>query len=96
MIPVIQAKELVLQHCIKKSISSLKLEDAVGLVLAEDIYSNLDIPPFDQSAMDGYAFRYEDLKNEHPLDIDGEIPAGTPIRNLQGANKAMRIFSGAL
>ena len=79
MISVLQAKELVLQHCNKRRIALVKLEDAVGFVLAEDIYSNLDIPPFDQSAMDGYAFRYEDLTNNNTLEIDGEIPAGTPI-----------------
>lgn len=95
MISVHQAKELVLRNCNKKQVVTIKLEDSNGLVLAEDIYSNQDIPPFDQSAMDGYAFRFEDLKHNEPLYIDGEIPAGSAIKELDEANKAMRIFTGA-
>src|SRR5688572_10347719 len=95
MISVLQAKKLVLQHCTRKNIGIINLEDAVGNVVAEDIYSNYDIPPFDQSAMDGYAFRLDDLTHKDFLDIAGEIPAGTETKDLQGVNNTMRIFTGA-
>ena len=95
MISVLQAKQLVLHHCTRKNTGIINLEDAVGKIVAEDIYSNYDIPPFDQSAMDGYAFRLDDLTLKDSLDIDGEIPAGSQTKDLQGVNKAMRIFTGA-
>src|SRR4051812_26925094 len=95
MISVNQAKELVLRHSTKRQIISLPLHDAVGFILAEDIFSDLDIPPFDQSAMDGYALRIADLdEEERKVEVEGEAAAGSEIRRLAG-KKAMRIFTGA-
>ena len=42
--------------------------------------------------MDGYAFRLDDLTHKDSLDIEGEIPAGTETRDLQGVNKAIRLL----
>jgi molybdopterin molybdotransferase len=71
------------------------IADTLGLVLAEDVYSPIDIPGFDQSAMDGYALN---LGNEpvrkHYL-IAGEVAAGDIPDDVTDTNFAVRIFTGA-
>ena len=81
-------------------IAEVPLSDALWRVLAEDVRSRTDLPPFPQSAMDGYALRTEDTKGaspEHPaqLRLAGEIPAGklSAIPQLK-PGEAMRIFTG--
>jgi molybdopterin molybdotransferase len=60
---------------------SLPLADCAGLVLTEDVHAGVSLPPFDNSAMDGYAVRAVDVKDasaEHPvvLPVAEDIPAG--------------------
>ncbi len=72
------------------------LAEANGLVLAEDIHSAVDLPPFDNSAMDGYAVRREDVSRIGTLlPVADDIPAGrTDIPDLKGGT-AHRIMTGA-
>jgi len=76
------------------------LDDALDSVLAEDIVSPLDIPPWANSAMDGYAVRGDDVagaSNERPvrLRVVEHIPAGAfPTRTI-AAGESARIFTGA-
>ncbi len=73
---------------------SLSTFDALGRVLAEDVRSTLDVPPADNSAMDGYALRCADLPAEGTvLPVSQRIPAGTPPQPLQPGTAA-RIFTG--
>ncbi len=79
---------------------NVALAGARGLVLAGDVRSGLDIPPLDNSAMDGYAVRAEDLKGastESPvtLPVVGEIPAGSPPEPPVQPRTAVRIMTGA-
>lgn len=68
-------------------------QQSVGQVLAEDILSDINMPPFDKSAMDGYACRKEDLAYE--LEVIEVIPAGiTPTKKI-GANQCSKIMTGA-
>mgnify|MGYP000598434069 CR=1 FL=1 len=73
---------------------------AAGMVLAEDVSSELDIPPFDRSKMDGYAVRSADLegadeRNPITLSIVGEASAGHPFGREVGPGEAVRISTGA-
>ncbi|HON18285.1 MAG TPA: molybdopterin molybdotransferase MoeA [Salinivirgaceae bacterium] len=52
----------------------VELPDALGRVLAEDVFSDIDMPPFNKSAMDGYALRYSDIHKV--LNVKGTIAAG--------------------
>ena len=75
-----------------ESVSTL---DALGRVLAADIASELDVPPADTSAMDGYAVRVADLTHgDRRLPISQRIPAGQSPQPL-AAGTAARIFTGA-
>lgn len=93
MITVAEAK-----HIISTSIAELKpatfsLAQARGKVLATDVVATVDIPAFPQSAMDGYAFAFDDLQKE--LVIEGEMAAGSSSTIELAAGKAIRIFTGA-
>ncbi|EKP0299009.1 molybdopterin molybdenumtransferase MoeA [Aeromonas veronii] len=81
------------------------LPEALGRVLASDIASPLAVPPFDNSAMDGYAVRLADLASGTPLIMagkafagqpyQGEWPAGQPYQGEWPAGHCVRIMTGA-
>jgi molybdopterin molybdotransferase len=76
------------------------LLDAQGLLLAEDVFADVALPGFDNSAMDGYAVRAVDTTDaspEHPtvLPVVGDIAAGARSRSGMGPGLAMRIMTGA-
>ncbi|MEJ2592248.1 MAG: molybdopterin molybdotransferase MoeA [Candidatus Thiodiazotropha sp.] len=72
----------------------LPLERALGRVLAESVRSRVDVPPWDNSAMDGYAINSRDLGHEPTLHVAQRIPAGVAGSELLPGTAA-RIFTGA-
>ena len=94
MISVNEAKELIQLHCKVLPLKIMRLCDAQGLKLAEDIFASNNFPPFEQSAMDGYAFLFDEWKNQ-PLTIIGEMQAGSQLEFSISKNEAVRIFTGA-
>lgn len=95
MISVKEAKEILFSNLPEPKTLNVKLEDAVGLVLAEELVAPIDVPSFDNSAMDGYAFSFEDCQNRLPMVVKYTIPAGTvDLPELQSGEVA-RIFTGA-
>lgn len=78
----------------------LPLEEAAGRVLAADVRSRLDLPRFEQTAMDGIAVRAADLQGASAaaprrLRLTGEIPAGSPRRPVLKAGDAVKVFTGS-
>jgi molybdopterin molybdotransferase len=74
---------------------TVELSAGLGRVLASDVVSEINVPPADNSAMDGYALRREDWHGpDHALEISQRIAAGTPPAALK-AGTAARIFTGA-
>src|SRR5205085_5069007 len=72
------------------------LETALGLVLAEDVVSDLDSPPFDKALMDGYAVRAADVADGRAtLKIIDEVTAGQVPRVPVIRGAAARIMTGA-
>jgi molybdopterin molybdotransferase len=70
--------------------------DALGMVVARDITSTVDVPPFRNSAMDGYAVRHGDTSDASAtLRVVGTIAAGTAPRRAVGPGEAIRIMTGA-
>ncbi|ELI1841564.1 molybdopterin molybdotransferase MoeA [Vibrio fluvialis] len=74
---------------------TLPLADALGFVLAEDILSPINVPPFDNSAMDGYAVRRAELATATPLPVAGKSFAGQPFDDEWPAMSCVRIMTGA-
>ena len=89
------------QQCVLESVAvldaeSVKLEQTLGRVLAKDVYANRDIPPYDVSAMDGYAVRSADIKQvTSTLEITEDIKAGDMPTMTVGAGQCARIMTGA-
>ena len=73
------------------------LRDALGRVLARDLVADLDLPPFDNSAVDGFAVRQRDLgqSGETRLAIVDRVTAGAAAARPLAAGEAIRIFTGA-
>ena len=80
-------------------VETVALIDAEGRILAHDLIAPLDLPGFDNSAVDGYAVRFEDLApaGDSVLEIGGRAAAGHLCHENAGglAGKAVRIFTGA-
>ncbi len=90
--PFPQARALVLQNVYPLGTEWTKLSRLVGRVLAEDIVAPFDVPGFDNSQVDGYAYRVAD---KGPRRIVGESAAGGPPAPPVGMGEAVRIFTGA-
>ena len=96
MITPDEALEIVLARTAKLAPEVVPLVDAVGGTLAEAVASDLDLPPFDKSAMDGYAVRREDLARL-PADLAmlEELPAGVAPTRSVTAGACAKIMTGA-
>jgi len=94
--PYEEALSIVLSHCSTLPTERVYLLDALGRVLAEDVISEEDRPSFDNSAMDGYAVHWEDIKDA-PVEllVAGEIPAGAEETFELPKGCAIKIFTGA-
>lgn len=80
--------------------TTVPVGDALGLVLAADVTAAVDLPGFDNSAMDGYAVRAADLAGAAPgspltLPVDGDIAAGDTVAHVLAPGRALRIMTGA-
>jgi molybdopterin molybdotransferase len=76
---------------------TVHLHAARGRVLAVDVIAPIDLPPFDNSAVDGYAVRHADLRAdaETSLNVVDRLTAGRPAEQQLGAAEAVQIFTGA-
>lgn len=97
-----EARERILSEFAPLEPVAVPLRDSLGLVLAEDVYSDIDIPPFDNSSMDGYALRAGDVAGASPetpasLKVSGYLPAGAAPGpdHFVAEGSAFRIMTGA-
>lgn len=93
MISVENAIKLVKEHVQPLSRSvEVSLDNAFGRFLSEDVFSKIDMPPFPQSAMDGYAVHFS--KEIDRFELIGEIAAGSDFHPNLKLGQAVRIFTG--
>jgi molybdopterin molybdotransferase len=93
---VTNAQKCILESVKKLDGESVRLEHSLGRVLAEEVRANRDQPPYDVSAMDGYAVRSADLANvPATLAIIEDIKAGDMPRKTVQAGQCARIMTGA-
>jgi molybdopterin molybdotransferase len=91
-----EAARIILSHCQPLPAARRPLREALDAVLAEHVASPIDLPPWDNSAMDGYAVRSADLTEpETDLDVIETIAAGQFPQKTVGKAQATRIFTGA-
>src|SRR3989338_1784005 len=93
---VSEAQRVVLEAVSAFGAEHVKLEQSLGRVLAEEVRANRDQPPYDISAMDGYALRSADLTNvPATLEIIEDIKAGDMPSRTLAAGQCARIMTGA-
>jgi molybdopterin molybdotransferase len=95
MISVSEAKKILQNNLILGKTILVDLENASGRYLAEDIFSPIDIPFFNNSAMDGYAIRWQEGQNRRNLRSQSKIKAGDMQELVLAEDEAIRIFTGA-
>src|ERR1700732_3919785 len=98
LLPVADAERLIVEPCSPVSeCETVILRVAMGRVLAEDIIAPVNVPPFDNSAVDGYAVRAANLdaKGETRLTIVDRVAAGHDAAHALHVGEAIRIFTGA-
>src|SRR5438445_627680 len=100
MLTPTEAARLILQHVAPLPAERRPLKEALDLVLAEDVTSPIDLPGWDNSAMDGYAVRAADVagatrERRKTLRIVETVPAGRFPEQPLVPGAATRIFTGA-
>jgi molybdopterin molybdotransferase len=100
MLSVDEARKYVLESMGRVEAMDFPLLESLGLTLGEDVVAGNNIPPFDNSAMDGYAVREFDIggasrDNPVQLDVIADLPAGKAANAPIAAGQAIRIMTGA-
>jgi len=90
-----EAARLILSHFQPLERIRRPLREALDAVLAEDVAAPIDLPPWDNSAMDGYAVRAADVAENAELEVIETVPAGQFPQKGIGRGQATRIFTGA-
>jgi molybdopterin molybdotransferase len=93
MIPFNEAYDIVSAHKLNVGVEPLSIQHCVGRILAQDVVADMDFPPFDKSAMDGYACRAEDVFKS--MEVLETIAAGVPPGKVIGAGQCSKIMTGA-
>lgn len=92
MIKVSEALAIVSENSSNMPVQRISVRKALGYILAETLYSPINMPPFRQSAMDGYAFIHSE---KHQYDVISTSQAGDYSNIKLNENEAVRIFTGA-
>ena len=100
MLRIENALDIILERIPLLTIEDVALPDAVGRVMREDCFSDLDLPPFDRARMDGYAVRAADTQGASAtsparLHAIGEAAAGASFTGTVRSGEAVRIMTGA-
>ncbi|MHB1344013.1 MAG: molybdopterin molybdotransferase MoeA [Thermoleophilia bacterium] len=99
MITIEEARTRILAEAVPLAVEDRSLSDAVGSILAESVVAPHDVPPFHNSAMDGFAVLAADTagaeQREVSLRISGTVPAGHRARVALAAGEAIKIMTGA-
>lgn len=96
MISVEEAKKLILNNVVELDVTRIHLADAINSCVAFDIFSDINVPNFIQSAMDGYAFGFNSLLHSNEFTVVGKVQAGDDPSQIElSLGEAVRIFTGA-
>ncbi len=91
-----EAERLVLESTPRLPVEEVPLGEALGLALARDLEATTDSPPFDNSAVDGFAIRSADAEVGRVFPVVDEAPAGRPAGRSVGEGEAIKIFTGGV
>ena len=92
-VTILEALELIQTNTTKKSLKILPIEQALGSILAQDIIATHNLPPYDNSAMDGYAVKVADAGKS--VNVTHTILAGDNSNEVLVSSKGIKIMTGA-
>ncbi|MET0753348.1 MAG: gephyrin-like molybdotransferase Glp [Pyrinomonadaceae bacterium] len=96
MIPISEAIKIIKRETFSLEAETIDLRDSIGRILAEEIFADMDLPPFNRSQMDGFAVKSEDTQNvPAKLKIIGESVAGKGFNDDLNRGEAVRTMTGA-
>src|SRR5437870_11951653 len=98
LLPIAEVERIVRERVAPVTeVESVSLTAARGRVVAHDVLAPIDLPPFDNAAVDGYAVRHADLSTagETRLTLVERVTAGHTAARAVAAGEAIRIFTGA-
>src|ERR1035437_5678716 len=93
MISLDQARNIAYSKALPLGTETVDLFRSTGRILAQDVFADADMPPFNKSAMDGYACRRADLEQE--LSVIEMIPAGKSPTKMISRGQCSKIMTGA-
>lgn len=94
MVSVEEARKLIVESTNRLSPIQQEISKSLNQILSEDVISPIHYPPFDQSAMDGFALFHSDILKKREVEIIGEAPAGNPYKEKILSGQSVRIFTG--
>lgn len=97
MVSVEEAESIILSKLFTPKTTKIKIEEAAGHILAEDLEADRDLPPYNRVAMDGIAIRYQFFKDgQRTFSLEGIQAAGMPVQHLKKENNAFEVMTGAM
>ena len=96
MLTVEDAKQLLFSQLKRAEIDEVEISHAYGNVLAEDLLAPVDLPLFDQSAVDGYALAFKAFEDHNRFEIVDEIKAGDSSNVQLSPGQGVRLYTGAM
>ena len=94
MIAVQEAREILKTNAKPSNHEEVNLLDAIGRILANDVCSAMNVPSFNNSAMDGYCFQW--IEGQNSYKIQGQIQAGDTAKYSVNNGSCFRIYTGAM
>lgn len=94
LVTVEEALDIIRSSVQELSSERVAICDGRSRVLAKDVHAETALPPFDQSAMDGYAVKFSEMQAQ--MKVNGFAPAGKRVVTVLGRQEAVRIFTGAM
>lgn len=95
MITPAKALEIIERNTVVTGETFINTNEGLNRILRNDSVAPMDLPQFDQSAMDGFAMRFEDYSEGVPMKVIGESSAGKPFFGSADKGEIIRIFTGA-
>ncbi len=97
MIPVQTAFQTILDQALPSQVIRIPLQETVGHILAENLYADRALPPFDRVTMDGIAIQYAVFEaGTRTFPIEGINPAGSPQQQLKVATNCIEVMTGSM
>ncbi len=96
LLDVCKAKKIILDHVkVMTKAEYIDIENSEGRILSEDLLSNINVPPSDNAAVDGFGFNFNDYQKNKFLRIVGQSKPGSPFLGKLNSGDTIKVFTGS-